>query len=182
MRTRALLIGLAIVVVVGAGAAFGLGLVGGADSGTEIESFPTATEPTATADGGTNDEASSDTTGTATGPSGPAFEFTVDRIDRCGETCRDVTTTLSNDGESATGVTVYTRIYAGNGTDGDVVWEGTEAVGSLDAGASHTATKRVELSVTEAYAVRQAGGWITVRTAIESDQKTVVFTERRNVG
>jgi Rieske Fe-S protein len=53
-------------------------------------------------------------------------------------------------GAAATDVAVDTRIYAGNGTDGDVVWEG-------------------------------AGGWITVRTTIQSAEETVTVTQRRQV-
>ncbi|MFB6196520.1 MAG: hypothetical protein ABEI80_10140 [Haloplanus sp.] len=182
MRTRSLAIGAAaLVVVVAVAAVFGLGLGPGADSEDKIESFPTETTPTAT-------QSTTTGTGTATGtpaestPAPPSFAFAVDRIEPCGETCRDVTTTLTNEGGSkATGVAVYTRIYAGNGTDGRLVWEGTEQVGTLGAGKSYTATKRVTLSVSEALAVQQADGWITVRTAIESDEKTVTFTQRRDV-
>lgn len=35
-------------------------------------------------------------------------------VEECGQTCRDVTSTLSNNqDETATGVTVYTRVFAG---------------------------------------------------------------------
>jgi hypothetical protein len=167
-----------VVVVIGAlGAAMALGSGNASqnqdDPGSDVESFPTATEPTSSPSG---------TDGESTDDAGPEFGFTIDRIESCGETCRDVTTTLNNDGGGeATNITVYTRIHAGNGTDGEVVWEGTEPVGSLDAGESYTTTERVELSVTEAFAVQQADGWITIRMAVESDQRTVTFTERRNV-
>jgi hypothetical protein len=118
----------------------------------------------------------------ATPEPGPAFAFAIDRIEECGRSCRDVTSTLTNDGADATDVTVYTRIYVGNGTDGDVIWEGNERVGDLGAGESYTTTERVELSLVDAVVVESAGGWITVQTTVQSDETTVTFTQRRQVG
>jgi hypothetical protein len=93
-----------------------------------------------------------------------------------------VTSTLTNQQDTtAEDVTVYTRIYAGNGTDGDQVWEGSESVGTLDASESYTATKRVELSFADAYAIDQEDGWITVQTTVETADQTVTFTEQRQV-
>jgi hypothetical protein len=168
---RAAVVGVAAVLLV----AVGLSLGGGADTtadggaGDDIESFPTET----TSDGDA---------GTATADPGLAFAFAVDRIEECGRTCRDVTSTLRNDGgAAATDVTVYTRIYAGNGTDGDVIWEGRERVGSLDAGESYTSTEQIELSLAGAVSVEGAGGWITVRTTIQSAEETVTVTRRRRV-
>lgn len=113
---------------------------------------------------------------------GPPFAFAVDRVENCGETCRDVTSTLTNEqSDAATDVTVRTRIYAGNGTDGDVVWSGTEQVGTLEAGGSHTTTERVDLSLTDAYRIERSGGWITVETTVDTDERTVTLTERRQV-
>ncbi|WP_435069042.1 hypothetical protein [Haloplanus sp. C73] len=175
MQRSSLVIAVIVVAAIGAlGASLVLdvGNAGQGDAESGVESFPTATEPTASPN---------DSDGAATNDTGPEFGFTIDQIESCGETCRDVTTTLNNDGGGATNVTVYTRIHAGNGTDGQVVWEGTEPVGDLAADDSYTTTERVELSVTEAFAVQQADGWITVRMAVESDQRTTTFTERRNV-
>jgi len=183
-----------VVLLVAAAVAFATGM-GPAPGGTDddIEEFPTATttdDSTAvgsttggtggsTTDGSTTDGAGGATTTTAPEP---AFRTEVDRIENCGRTCRDVTGTVTNDGDAeATDVTVYTRIFAGNGTDGDVVWEGKREIGTLEAGASTTATQRVELSYTEALAVQQADGWITVQTTVQSDEKTVTGTERRDV-
>lgn len=171
MDRRLLAVGLAVALVAG-GAAFaaGFGPASGGSDEPEDEPFPTAT---ATPAGGTSD-------GTAT--PGPAFEFAIDRMEECGRTCRDVTSTLRNGGDArATGVVVRTRVFVGNGTDGDVAWSGRERVGALAVGGSHTATRRVELSYSEGFAVRRADGWITIQTTVTSDQRTVTFTDRRQV-
>jgi len=113
----------------------------------------------------------------------PPFAFTVDEIESCGRTCRDVTSTLTNrQDRTAEDVAVTTRIYAGNDTDGEPVWSGTEPVGTLDAGDAYTATRRVELSYRDGFAVQRAGGWITVRTTVTTADRTVTLTDRRNVG
>ena len=176
-----------VLVVAGAGAAFatGFGPAPGDDSGSEITDFPTATPTPAPDDGGVSAaDVSSSGTGdtTATPEPRPAFTTTLDRIEECGSTCRDVTSTITNEGSAdATGVTVYTRIFVGQDTSGDVVWEDREDVGRLAVNDSYTTTKRVELSLAEAAAVERADGWITVQTTIQSDQRTVTFAESRQV-
>lgn len=171
MDRRLIAVGLVVALVAG-GAAFAAGVgpaPGGSDDPAE-ESFPTAT---ATPTGSTSD-------GAAT--ASPAFEFVIDRMESCGRTCRDVTSTLRNGGDArATGVAVRTRVFVGNGTDGDVAWSGRERVGTLAAGGSYTATRRVELSYSEGLAVRRADGWITIQTTVTSDRRTVTFTDRRRV-
>jgi len=64
-----------------------------------------------------------------------------------------------------------------------LVWEGRERVGSLGAGESYTSTERVDLSLADAVAVEGAGGWITVRTTMQSAEEpvTVTVTQRRQV-
>lgn len=62
-----------------------------------------------------------------------------------------------------------------------MIWEGRERVGSLDSDESYTSTERVELSLAGAVAVEGAGGWITVRTTIQSAEETVTVTRRRRV-
>jgi hypothetical protein len=188
VRDRSIAIGAVVVfVVVVAGVIFagafgsGTGAGGGGDAGAAAadDSFPTET-PSTSESGAGADDGSSDA-GTTDAEAGPSFAFAIDRIESCGETCRDVTTTLTSEDAGSTDVTVYTRIYVGNGTDGDVAWQGSEPVGDLDANESYTGTERVDLSITDAYAIQQAGGWITVRTTIESGEKTVTTTERRQV-
>lgn len=186
---RLLVVALAVLVV-GVAAAFatGLGPAPGGDSGDEITDFPTATAtPTPSGDGGgsvsvADATATGSAESTATPEPRPAFATTVESVENCGRTCRDVTSTVRNDGTAdATGVTVYTRILVGQDTSGDVVWQGREDVGRLPAGDAYTTTKRVELSLAEAAAVERADGWITIQTTIQSDQRTVTFAESRQV-
>lgn len=171
----------ALVLVGGIGLALagGVGPLSGGTAGdsSNISEFPTATP---TSSGGA-DSGTTATSGTAVPE--PAFTFEVRQIESCGQTCRNVTSSVSNTGdEDATDVTVYSRIFVGNSTaQDDLAWQGKEPVGTLNDSETYTATKTVELSYSEAFAIQQEGGWITVQTTVESDQKTVTFTERRNV-
>ncbi|MFB6218869.1 MAG: hypothetical protein ABEH77_06780 [Halobacteriaceae archaeon] len=157
------------------------GVAAGAPAGTagaDADASGETARVTTTDDSGA---AGTTTATTATAPGRP-YSLTVERVEACGETCREVTTTLANEqSTAATGVTVHTRVYAGDGTDGEFVWEGTESVGDLAAGDSYTATERIDLSLMEAYAVRQAGGTVTIETTVESAGGTVTFTEQRDV-
>jgi hypothetical protein len=186
----------AALVVVGAvvGGAFAVGLAPAPDDRDETAPLPTTAATTPTARGPVETRpAPSATTSTAKGPvetrpapstsaPRPRFAFAVDSAEACGQTCRDVTSTLSNTGATdATSVAVSTRIYAGQTVEGGVVWEGRESVGALPAGESYTTTRRVELSLAGAVAVQNAGGWITVQTTVASDQRTVTFAEPRRV-
>jgi hypothetical protein len=168
--------GVAALAVFVAAAAFvpGVGPASGGPS-AEGDSFPTET-PAGPDDGGEDDG-----TGAASGTAAP-FGFHVDGVEECGTTCRDVTSTVTNrQGAPAEDVTVHTRVFVGNGTDGDAAWRGTERVGTLDAGASHTATRRVELSYADGLAVQASDGWITVQTTVQTADRTVTYTERRQV-
>lgn len=177
--------GVLVLLLAGVGGAFvaGLGPFQGSSSSEDISEFPTATADggTVSADDGTvSADDGTDSDGGAA--STPPFAFTVDAIEECGQTCRDVTSTLTNQQNStAEAVTVSTRIYAGNDTDGDVVWEGSEDVGTLEAGESYSTTRRVDLSFRDAYAIQRADGRITVRTTVETTDRTVTFTDRRTV-
>jgi len=174
------LLGVFLLLLSGGGAAYvtGTGPFQADSSGDDISEFPTGTTEVAETDatGGDSDPAAG---GAA---SSPPFDFSVGSIKECGRTCRDVTSTLTNQQNStAERITVYTRIYAGNSTDGDAVWEGSEEVGTLDADESYTTTRRVDLSFRDAYAIEQADGWITVRTTIETADQTVTLSEQRDV-
>lgn len=185
MNRRSLVLGLLAVVVVGGGAAaavyYGIGPApGGDDDRVEITDFPTATPaPTATGgDGGDGPSAPATTTPT------PPFTLSVDEVTECGQTCRDVTVTLTNTrDEPATGVVVYTRIFAGqdNTDPDDLIWETREDVGDLDAGGSNTRTMRVELSLSEGLQVQNADGWITILTTVDSADETVTFRSSEQV-
>lgn len=174
---RTYLIGGVPLVVVAAtslGAALytGAGPAPGGDSGDSIEAFPTEDNP----DNGGSEATSLDDTA--------PLSFTIDDIEECGETCRDVTATLDNNqNETETNVTVFVRIFAGdNNTETDnLVWEGTEDAGTIEAGGSHSTTERVELSLRDARKIDQEDGWITILTTIESDDTTVTFRDSERV-
>lgn len=191
---RIFLVSAAIFVLATAGVALGFvadvgPFADGAGAGDQsAEAFPTQTATpsgdtggsSTGGDGGTN---SSDTsTNGETGSSEP-FTLTINRIEECGQTCRDVTSTVTNQQETdASGVTVYSRIFVGNSTDtDDVVWQGNEEIGDLPGGESYQTTRRVKLSYSEAFAVQQADGWITIQTTIQTDQQTLTYTQRRDV-
>jgi hypothetical protein len=167
MTRRGVLGGVLVVLVVAAalGAAVYTGVGPAPGTSDPIEDFPTA------------ESADDETKTTAAGDADP-FSFAIDETDTCGTTCRDVTATLYNEQtETATGVTAYIRIVAGeNRTDtDDVVWEGTVDVGSLEAGGSHTITERIELSLEGARAVDRADGWVTIQTTVDSDAAIVTL-------
>lgn len=176
-------VALALVVTGVVAFAVGFGPTPGGDAGSDGGSLPAdATSPTTETvspatdgDGGTAGDGTTTTTG-------PPFTFVVDDVEECDSTCREVTTTLTNEqSTAATDVQVTTRIHVGKTTDGDVVWEGSEPVGDLDAGESYTATRRVELSLMDAYRIQQHDGWITIRTTVTSDGETMTFTQQRDV-
>ena len=181
MNGKLLAVGGAVVLLIaGVGGAFlaGLGPLQGDRSGESVSELPTeATEATE------GDTANTDTTDSDGGAaSAPPFALTVDAIEECGRTCRDVTSTLTNQQNStAADITVYTRIYAGNSTDADVVWAGSEDVGTLEAEESYTTTRRVDLSFGDAYAIERADGWITVQTTVETADRSVTLSDQRKV-
>lgn len=145
---------------------------GGTGSREELTEFPTATP----SDGGSDDGGSA----TETSP----FPFTVNDMEECGQTCRDVIATLQNDqDETAIDVTVFTRIFGGeNNTDtADIVWEGTGDVGTLEAGATHTTTERIELSRQDARRIDQHDGWITILTTEQAEGTAVTFQDSEQV-
>lgn len=169
--------GAATVGATGVGAALytGTGPAPGGDSGDEIEDFPTEEPPN-------DDEDDSETA--STDDDDDSFEFAIDEIEECGQTCRDVTATLFNrQTEAATGVTTYTRIFAGeaNTDPDDVVWEGSVDIGEMDAESSHTTTERVELSLQDARAIDQEDGWVTILTSVDTDETTVTFQDSERV-
>ena len=178
MGRRLSLIGLvAVLLVAGTAVALYTGIgpaPGGGDSGEQLTAFPTGTPLGTSAQAG----------GTASTATAAPFSFVIDSIEECGRTCRDVTVTLANEqDEQATDVVVYTRLYAGqdNTADDDLVWQGKEEVGTLAAGGSHTATKRVELSLQEALKIENGGGYVTIVTTVQTAERTVTFKDVEQV-
>jgi hypothetical protein len=174
------------------------GIAGNADADGDADAEPFPTETPAAGGSGGGDDAGGNDAGASGGdatsaPDGGSdttdatastqrFGFAIGAVEQCGQTCRDVTSTLTNTQDTdATDVTVHTRIFVGQGTDSDVIWRGTEAVGALGAGESYTTTRQVDLSFADALAVQNAGGWITVQTSVETADRTVTVTDERQV-
>lgn len=129
---------------------------------------PTPT-PSSTASSGGND--------TAADP-GPGWSFGIDSIEACGNTCRDVTATLENTGDTTReNVTVTTEMYAGE----DLLWKGTNRVGRLEPGENNTATRRVDVGFDGAVAIQSNDGYVTVRTVVSHDGGRTVFENRKQV-
>jgi len=159
----------------------GVGPFGG--NGASTGEFPTATgTPFGGTSGGGGSSAGGGSTAAGTTTTTPPFQFQVLSIESCGQTCRNVTARLTNNQDrEATGVTVYTRIFAGNGTDGDVVWQGQQDVGTLGPGESYTGTRQVNLGVMDAYKIQQNDGHVTIQTTVKTDQRTATFVSYRDV-
>jgi hypothetical protein len=187
MNAKSLGIGaVVLLVVVGVAGAFALGVIpgsggsNGTDGGGEETSYADTVvvgeTKTPTAGG-----AETGTEGASTTETQPAFSFVIDNIEECGQTCRDVTATITNNqDEAATGVTVRSEIYTGDSYD-NKIWEGSSEIGELSAGESYTETKTVDLSYQDAYAVDQNDGWILLKTYVITDDGTYVFKEERDV-
>ncbi|QKY21131.1 hypothetical protein B4589_012385 [Halolamina sp. CBA1230] len=151
----------------------GIGPFPGGDEGSAGPSTPY--EDTVVVGGGGSGDGGGD--GGATESQQP-FTFVIQEITKCGQTCRDVNATITNQqDQTAEGVEVHSEIY----TDGDLIWEGTSEAGALASGESYTDTKRVKLSYGEAFKVRQNDGQIRVKTYVRTDETTYVFSDQRNV-
>ncbi|RLM57428.1 hypothetical protein DVK02_06570 [Halobellus sp. Atlit-31R] len=178
-----LIVVIAVIIALGAGLVVTGGDVLPGSDEAESEPFPTQTAASTPQERTQSTEAAANgQTATPTATPAPPFGFAVENIESCGQTCRNVTSTLTNQQDAtAEDATVYTRIFVGQGTDGDVVWRGDAAVGTLAPGESYTTTRQVELSFSEALAVQNADGWITVQTTVETANRTVTFDEQRQV-
>jgi len=144
------------------------GPVGGGGAGVATESTPAHTPSDAAPE-------------TRTNASQP-FTLETRAVEHCGMLCRNVTSAVTNQQSTAArDATIHTRLYVGNDTDGEVRWRRTERMGRIDAGETYQATRRVELSLEAALAIREAGGWVTIRTTVDSADQSVTVTERREV-
>lgn len=176
---RRLVVVAAAVLLVAAGS---IGVLVGTDllAGNTDDVGPAPTPRSTGDDGSASGSTGGDGTPVNTPP--PPFSMVVESVESCGQTCRDVTATLTNNQDrQATGVTVETTIHAGGDTGGDVIWEGSREIGNLDPGESTTDTTRIELGLFDAAAVKQAGGEITIVLAVDSDQQSVRFVRHRDV-
>ncbi|SFR89274.1 hypothetical protein SAMN05216559_0603 [Halomicrobium zhouii] len=174
--------GIAVLLVVGSGGAVASGFGSGPGPGFGPDNAPgngaaPGEAPASPPDNGGGDSGGDDET-----TDEPAFTVVADNTEKCGRTCRDVMSTVTNQqNATAEDVTVSTQIFAGKEGNGRQVWQGSADVGTLAGGESHTATKRIELGFGDAVAVTGAGGWVTIETTVESDEETVTITERRDV-
>lgn len=169
---RPLAIGVALFVVLsGAGA-----VVSGTPTASSAD--PSADAPSAS----TVQQAPEGTTATETGTANESeqrqFDLSIENISECGLSCRDVTVSAVNTGNTtAQNVTVETQLEAGE----TVVWRGNDSVSELEPNESSTVTKRVQLGPFEAYAVQQNDGYLTANTTVTWDGGNETFTERRKV-
>ncbi|MDS0282133.1 hypothetical protein [Haloarcula onubensis] len=110
------------------------------------------------------------------------FTLETREVENCGMLCRNVTSTVTNEqSTAASDVTITTRLYAGNDTGGEVRWQGIERVERIGAGETYETTHRVELPLEDALAIRDRGGWVTIRTTVETADRSVTVTDRREV-
>ena len=117
-------------------------------------------------------------TGATTASADGGYEFAIERVEPCGNFCRNVTAALTNaGGDARRNVTVTTRVYA----DDEVLWTGTETVGRLDAGETRVSTKRVDVGFSGGLKIRANDGWVTIVTLVESASGSTRFEERRKV-
>jgi hypothetical protein len=125
---------------------------------TDGAGSPAADTPTSTATG------TADPTGT---PTGVRFDAQVDDITNCGLTCRTLTYTLQNRGTAtAESVAVGIRVL----TDGEQVYEGSQAVGDLDPRSQRTGISTdIDVGLGGGRKISSNDGWVvaelTPRTA-----------------
>ena len=121
------------------------------------------------------------TEGASTADSQAPFTFVIDQIEKCGQRCRNVTASITNNqNDTATGVTVRSELYTWSNYD-NKIWEGSSDAGELAPGESYTDKKQVKLGYSEAYAVQQNDGEILIKTFVVTDDATYVFKDERDV-
>ncbi|MWG33960.1 hypothetical protein [Halomarina oriensis] len=172
-RAAATVLGVVVVLFAGLTAGVVLGMV---DVTPPLVDDSSA-ETTATPQADLRTDGAGDGPGTSSDDHG--YAMSVDRIESCGPTCRDVTATITNTGDGPReNVSVVTRVSTG----GEQVWSGSQDVGTLAPSESHTTTERVELGSLDGLRVERNDGYVTVETTVRSDSGTTTFAERRRVG
>ena len=122
-------------------------------------------------------------TGTPNGTAGAnttggPFDLSVENITSCGETCRVITATLTNQGnDTAENVTVTSTVLAGD----TVITERRTQVDNLSPNETVTRTIRVSVSLDDVRAIQQNDGRITIRTVVTSEQHNETFVANRTV-
>lgn len=106
------------------------------------------------------------------------FTLASEDVSICGLTCREVTVTLSNQGnETVTNVTVESEILAND----EVIVQRQMENGRLRPNESVTRTIQVNVGLDALQQIRQGNGMITVQTQVNSDRYNETFTARRPV-
>ncbi len=185
MSRRAVVVVVVLVGVVGAGVLFAGGAdLGGDDAGagdsTATQSPTPAQSATDTPTPATDaaDESDRENDATATTTMSSEYAFTIESIEECGSTCRDVTARLTNSGdEPREEVRVATAMLV----DGEVLWSGNESVGTLEPGESHVSTERVNVGFTGGMQISANDGYVTIVTVVHSASGETRFAERRKV-
>lgn len=183
-RTTMMAIGLVGILLLGTGGMLALD-VGPLGGGSDAPSTATPAEPA-------DDGSSGDSGGEADSSSGDDDEgddsssdrtvrpFTIDtkRIEQCGNTCRDVTVSLTNNGDNTRkGITVTTKMY----TDGERIWTGEKSVGTLGSDEATTRTARVQIGFVDAAKVKNNGGTVTIETIVRWNNGSETYREQRQV-
>jgi len=183
MERQTVLVGaVAAVVLLAAGGAVALGVVPTGLTGGSGDGAQAADGNANGGDTGDGDTAETTTAGGGDAPvtttSGP-FGFTVDSVTECGQTCRTMAATVTNDGDSAAEhVRLEITVYAGS----DQVWEGTTEVGTLEAGESASTTTEIDVGLGGGAKIRGNDGYATIQTRVVSADDSQVFRDRREVG
>ena len=87
------------------------------------------------------------------------FEATVENLSTCGPTCRNVTATLRNEGETpATNVSLDMHLTA----NGSQVWTGTRSIGRLEPGATVRWVQSADVGFGGSGTVLENDGYVTI--------------------
>lgn len=106
------------------------------------------------------------------------FTLTSEEVSICGLTCREVTVTLSNQGnETLTNVTVESEILAND----EVIVQRQMENDRLHPNKSVTRTIQVNVGPDALQQIRQGNGMITVQTQVNSDRHNETFISQRPV-
>ena len=127
------------------------------DSSDESPQSSTTEKPSESSDAGTP-STTEEPAPTQSDVPEPEFGIDVVRnsVEECGFTCRDVsaTATISNTGEAdAEDVQVELLLFVPAGDTNRTIWEGSESVGLLPAGDSHSTTRDIRISGTDSLSV-----------------------------
>lgn len=114
-----------------------------------------------------------------TNASSAPLSHTVENISNCGQTCRIMNATVTNQGNTtAANVEVQYRIYTGD----EQVWRGNATVGTLAVNASEPIQKRIEVSAGAGLMIRGNDGNVLIRANVTSDQGVALSETDANVG